>query len=396
MIAGQPVGERSSARSTAEEHLLSEVLGVARRHLGMEVAFVGRVAEGTRVFEVVDSSPDFRPFEVGDSDPLEESYCGRVLDGRVPSLLVDAQADRRVSDLPVTRELPIGTHLSVPIRAGGEVYGTLCCFSRTVVDDVSPRDLDVLKMFADIVGMHLQPVLDRARGTAGEKQRVRSLLDGGGPAVALQPIVELATDSVYGYEALARFREGGSPREWFLAAERVGLGPELEAAAVRNALELLPRLAPGTTLAVNVSATALMVSPEILAMFTPAVGERLVLEITEHERVPDPVSVRERLAAVRAAGVRVAVDDAGSGFAGLEHILMLGPEVLKLDRALVDGIAADTARQAMCEAMVSFCRRTDAMIVAEGVEEAADLVALRGLGVTHAQGYLLGRPRLCE
>lgn len=119
-----------------------------------------------------------------------------------------------------------------------------------------------------------------------------------------------------------------------------------------------------------------------------------MVELTEHDDIeqhPELVGAFERL---RGAGARIAADDAGSGYAGLAHILRLRPEVLKLDSALVCGIASDVGRQAMCEAMVGFTRRTGATLVAEGVETADDLATLRELDVPLAQGYLLGRPEL--
>lgn len=201
-----------------------------------------------------------------------------------------------------------------------------------------------------------------------------------------------------GYEALARFppRPEWGPPDWFDAADRVGLGAAMESAAVHNALRLLPRLPAGLSLAVNVSARALLASESIPALFTGSESTRLILEVTEHERIRDTERLRARLAPVRSAGVRVAVDDAGSGFAGLQHILDLAPEVLKLDRTLITGISTDPARQAMCEAMLSFCRRTNAALVAEGVQTPAELATVRRLGVTRAQGYLLGRPEIWD
>lgn len=385
---------RAGLTSSGERHLLDEVLSVARRHLRMEVAFVGRVADGRRVFEFADTVNGFTPFAVGDSDPLEESYCGRVLSGRTPALVRDARREPSVADLAATTQLPVGTHLSVPVCTAAGVYGTLCCFSRHVVDDVSPSDLDLLRMLADIVGKHLEPMVDRAREEADERDLLSDVLDEGGPTMVVQPIVDLGTGNVWAYEALARFpgRDGWGPLDWFAAASRVGLGAALEAAAIHNALALLPRLPDEVFLSVNASAAALLGSASIAALLTGPVAPRLIVEVTEHERIGDLHQVDAVLARARAAGVRVAVDDAGSGFAGLEHILDLAPEVLKLDRRLVHGIAADPARQAMCEAMVGFCRRTGAVLVAEGVETPEDLEILRPLGVDHAQGYLLGRP----
>ena len=395
-VPGLRVGAapRAGVPLEAERRLLGEVLSVARRHLGMEVAFVSRVAGGRRVFEFVDTVAEFAPIEVGGSDALENTYCGRVLDGRLPGLVVDARTEPAVADIAATWQMPIGTHLSVPVYTGTSVYGTLCCFSRVVSPDVAGDELATLRMFADIVGKHLQPLVDRAREAAAEQGVLSMLLDDGGPEIVVQPIVGLSTGSVWAYEALSRFplRAGWGPQEWFEAAARVGMGAALESAAVHKALTLLPRLPAPICLSVNVSARALLSSASLAAMLTSHAGERLIVEVTEHERIDDPQRLDAVLTLARAAGVRVAVDDAGSGFAGLEHILALTPEILKLDRALVDGVATDPARQAMCEAMVGFCRRTGTVIVAEGVETEGDLRTLHGLGVTHAQGYLLGRP----
>jgi EAL domain-containing protein (putative c-di-GMP-specific phosphodiesterase class I) len=212
--------------------------------------------------------------------------------------------------------------------------------------------------------------------------------------MALQPIVDLTANAVCGYEALARFPAGSdwTPDRWFDAADRVGMGTALESAAVHAALRLLPRLGPSHSLAINVSAPALMKSTSIPELFTGPDAYRLILELTEHQRIDEPERLNEALGRVRDAGVRIAVDDAGSGYAGLERILLLAPEVLKLDRTLVGGVANHPGQQAMCEAMVRFTQRMGARLVAEGVETQEDLDMLASLGVSHAQGYLLGRP----
>ncbi len=375
--------------------MIREVLAVVRSHLAMEVAFVGRFADGRRWVDYVDADAGFRPVEVGQSEPLEDTYCARVLDGRIPELVVDAAREPGVADLEATRALPVGSHLSVPIYGSdGEAFGTLCCFSRRVDPDLRQRDLDVLRMFAEVVGTHLESLADRQRAIDTTRAHISRVLDEGDLRIALQPVVDLTTDEVCGYEALARFPSppAWGPERWFTEAERVGMGVALESAAVHAALRLLPRLPDRCHLAVNVSASALIASSSIATMFCNAAGPRLILELTEHQRVDQSDRLTERLAAVRDAGVRVAVDDAGSGYAGLEHILHLGPEVLKLDRVLVQGVAGHPGRQAMCEAMTRFTDRTGAALVAEGVESREDLDALRGLGVRFAQGYLLGRP----
>lgn len=385
------------ASAEASRQVIHASLQAVRNHLGMEVAFVGRFDRGRRIFEFVDGSDVFCPISPGQGDPLEGSYCHLVATGRIPELIPDTSAVPEVAGMPVTKELPVGAHISVPLRsAGGETFGTFCCFSREPDPTLRQRDLDVMKVVGEVVGEHLHFLLGRREAHEEASARITDVLEAGGPAMALQPIVDLREDRVSGYEALARFPAGvgWTPDRWFAEAEAVGLGPELEASAVRAALRLLPRLAAGTTLAVNVSARTVAVSDDVVRIMGGSEASRLVLEITEHQRLSLDEVTRERLARLRAAGVRVAVDDAGSGYAGLEHILQLSPEVLKLDRVLVQGVDGDPARQAMVEAMVRFTARTGASLVAEGVETEVDLEALRALGVTHAQGYLLGRPEV--
>lgn len=393
------IAELASQRADLDQshRLLRDVLSVMRAHLGMEVAFVSRVEGGRRTFEHVDADQWFCPIAPGDSDRLEDTYCQRVLDGRIPGLIIDASKEPGVQDIEATWTLPIGSHLSVPVQTpDGDTYGTLCCFSRRVEPDLHERDLNSVRMFAAIVSKHLEPIVELQRTRSTAQERIAELLDDGGLAMALQPIVDLGTNEVVGHEALARFpgHLGWTPDQWFDAAERVGMGTALESAAVHAALRLLPRLAPTESLAINVSAPALLESASIPELFTGPNGHRLILELTEHQRIDDPERLNQALERVRDAGVRIAVDDAGSGYAGLERILSLNPEVLKLDRTLVRGVAGHAGRQAMCEAMVRFTQRTGARLVAEGVETEDDLEALRSLGVSHAQGFLLGRPTI--
>ena len=390
---GEPSDLDDAERS---RQLLSEVLSVIRQHLGMEVAFVSRVVGGRGTVEQVDAEPWFRPISVGDPDDEDQTYCARVLNGEAPQLIIDAMREPSVADIEATWKFPIGSYLSVPIQnpAGGS-FGTLCCFSRAVKPDLQDRDIEVLRVFAEIVSKHLQLLEDQYRSRQRARHAINAILEDGGPVMALQPVVDLAVNEVCGYEALARFPSefGWTPDRWFQNAELVGLGPALEAAALLAALEYLPRLTPDMSLTINVSATALLASPTIATRIIAAArGTRLIVELTEHDRLQQPELLEETLTNLRSAAVRIAVDDAGAGYAGLDRILTIAPEVLKLDRSLIHGIAEHLGRQAMCEAMVRFARRTNTLLIAEGVETEADLDAIRALGVRHAQGFLLGRP----
>jgi EAL domain-containing protein (putative c-di-GMP-specific phosphodiesterase class I) len=385
-------GSVASARRAIQDSLVA-----LRAVLHMEVAFVSRFGDGRRWFEFVDTDGTFRPFEVGDSDALEDSYCARVVDGRIPSLIHDAADFPELKELPATTELPVGAHLSVPLLGPDlRPMGTLCCFSRHVDAELRQRDVELLTVFAGVLSRHLDFLLAHERGARQRTDRLTDVISSGGPAIALQPIVSIATGRTAGYEALARFPrlDDWGPEEWFRAGDESGLGDQLEGSAVAAALALVPGLPRTTSLSVNVSARALTSSQRIVDLFTGAHAERLVLELTEHAHVADYDHLVCALSRVREAGVRVAVDDAGSGYAGLDHILRLQPEVLKLDRALIQGVAHHAGRQAMCTAMVAFTRRMESQLVAEGVETAEDLEALADIGVPLAQGYLLGLPKV--
>jgi EAL domain-containing protein (putative c-di-GMP-specific phosphodiesterase class I) len=117
----------------------------------------------------------------------------------------------------------------------------------------------------------------------------------------------------------------------------------------------------------------------------------IVLEITERADVEDYAHLHRAIAAL-GDRVRIAVDDAGAGYAGLQRILELRADLVKLDLALVRGVDSDPARQALVAGMAHFARRTDALLLAEGVESAAEAEALAALGVELGQGYLFGRP----
>lgn len=208
---------------------------------------------------------------------------------------------------------------------------------------------------------------------------------------AFQPIIDLRTGLVAGYEALARFAPPfrRPPNAWFEQAHRCGLGGRLEAAALLAAVAA-PGRSPDHWLSVNVSPSGLA-SPELQA----ALPERLdgiVIEITETEHIPDVGPISAAIDELRARGAKLALDDAGSGYAGLQHVIRLAPDMIKLDRSLVDGVHADPGRAALIEAFVRFARESNATVCAEGIENLADLERVADLDVTLGQGWAIGHP----
>ena len=238
---------------------------------------------------------------------------------------------------------------------------------------------------------------DQERRSAEEhrrrQRRVESVLTGDVLRMVFQPIADLVTGDVMGAEALSRFEvePRRPPNEWFDEAASIGRGTQLELAAVRVALGHLDRLAPDAFLALNVS-PATASDPEFARLVDSSTAHRVVIELTEHTRIDDYDALLAALGVLRDRGVRVAVDDTGAGYASMQHVLLLRPDIFKLDIKLTQGIDSDSAKRALTTALVAFAAETNAVIVAEGIETPEELDTLRSLGIAWGQGYYLARP----
>jgi PAS domain S-box-containing protein len=234
-----------------------------------------------------------------------------------------------------------------------------------------------------------QITLDRIR------DRVQSVLTDGRLTTVFQPIVAVGTGAVVGHEALSRFPDPPvqGPDRWFADADRVGLGLHLDLLALQTALSTAEQLPAFGYVSMNITPATLqsgLLTDVIAGAAIP--GERIVVEITEHVSVEDYQILRAPLDELRALGVRLAVDDAGAGYASFRHILRLRPEFIKLDQEITRGIHADAARRALAAAVVMFALDVGATVIAEGVETEEELAMVATLGIDAAQGYLIGRP----
>lgn len=211
--------------------------------------------------------------------------------------------------------------------------------------------------------------------------------------MALQPLVSLVTGEVAGVEALARFADGRGPDQWFREAQECGRVRELDGLTFRRALDLFGQLPEPVYLSVNASPDLLVDPGFCQALATSGLPlHRLVVEITEHARVPDYAALNSALDCLRQRGVRFAIDDTGAGYASLNHVLQLRPDIIKLDRGLILDLEEDPARRSLVTALVLLALEIGASVTGEGVETSDQLQALSTLGVDHAQGYLLSRP----
>jgi PAS domain S-box-containing protein len=214
--------------------------------------------------------------------------------------------------------------------------------------------------------------------------------------VAFQPIIELGHGRVVGVEALARFpSQHGTPTDVvFARAANAGLSLDLELLAVRRALAEAHVLAQTLTVTVNVSPQVLAHPALVDALLASGIDpRRLVVEITEHASIADYTVLEQPRQRLRDIGARLAVDDAGAGYATLQHIVTLSPDIIKIDRGLVAEVDKNRARRALVMAVVVYAIEIGTTtVVGEGVETHDELEALKDLGVDAAQGYLIGRP----
>ena len=224
--------------------------------------------------------------------------------------------------------------------------------------------------------------------------RLREACDPKSINSVFQPIVDLETGKVEMYEALTRFNCGHelNTAQWFEEAVNLGMSVELEIAALARTIDALVK--NGDTnlkVSVNVSPDTLM-NAALMSTLAPIDLSRVVIEITEHAQIHDYEQTKAAIARLRKGGARLAIDDAGAGFASLRHILDLMPDMIKLDITLVQGIDHDQPRRALAAGLISFANEIGAAIVAEGIETPEELECLRKLGVHLGQGYILARP----
>ena len=379
------------AQRSEAERQVAELLRTAKDALGLSVAFLSRMDGTTQHLEVVESAIPFL-FPEGARLKQETSFCQAILDGRLPAVIPDVRRHPEAMALPAARFPRLRSYVSVPVTlSDGSVYGTFCAAGLTADKGLTKRDRALMEVLASAAAVIIEPGVAADALRHEIEQRLAPVIDDGGPTVVLQPIVDLVSGRRVGAEALSRFPAawGLPPDVVFHQAHSADLGHRLELLALERAAAHLEHVT---------GYVAMNVSPRTL--LTPACGEllarlpaaRVLLELSEHEPVEDYGALRAALDAPRAAGMRLAIDDVGAGFSSLRHIVLCGPDVIKLDRSIVDGVGSDPVLRTLVAALVDFAHGNGTSVVAEGVETLPDVEALQELSVDLAQGWYFGRP----
>ena len=320
----------------------------------------------------------------------------------------DSETDPRVNRAACQR-VGLRSALVTPLHCEGEFVGVLKVLSaRPHAYDT--RQEALLETLASFIGATLHSALEHARlqeamtravqasniaacAAAGEREQLTALIRSRCITPVFQPIVDLVSRTPVGFEALSRFPEDlHHPTDgWFNAASRAGMALELERACMAAIVDGVlrgPRMQG--YISINVSPRTLMEADFDLPD-RPGLGG-WVLELTEHSQVSDYEALAQRVKALQARGLRIAVDDAGAGYASLRHVLRLSPDIVKLDISITRDIDKILTHRQLTSAIMSFSREAHMALVAEGIETDSELQTLVGLQVPYGQGYLLGRP----
>lgn len=389
-----PLRTKPFALTLEGDDLIDEALEAIRRHLNMPIAYLSRFDGDEMEFRNV-SSPDVSTvIKKGNYFPLSEAYCSRIANGTLPNLIRDTADLPLCQEIDVTQALPIRSHVSLPVTLDdGSLYGMFCCLSHEPNHSLTERDLAVMSAFANLATRQVRRENAQNRKDEENRARVQDILSSRRVTTVLQPIFRLSDNRMVGVEALSQFQttDETSTEGIFEIAEAVGLGLDLEMMTLSRAIETLDRLDPDIYLSVNAS-PEFICNPSFTGQFPQNELDRIVIEVTERSLAKDEATFQRQIANLHATGARIAMDDVGVGYSGLQRITMVSPDIIKIDRSLITGLHESPNQRAMVAALVHFGRETEGVVVAEGVERPEEVEVVKALGVDLVQGWHFGAP----
>jgi len=337
------------------------------------------------------AAPSAFPLHPGDRIPEAHALSLLASSLHGPWAEPTRASDGPVIDTDASSAIGLLASVYAPMRSGDQLIG-LVAMGTSDPEHVRHlvEDLPAIGEVAATATALLAPELLARREAANVRDRIQTIIVERAFTPVFQAVVTIPEREVVAYEALTRFTDDVRPDRHFAAAAAAGLGVELELVTLEAAVLAAERIPTELWLTLNVS-PEVIAAGDRLARILRRSTHQLVLELTEHVAVADYGALRR---ALQDLGVpfRIAVDDAGAGYASMMHVVELGPSLVKLDLSLVRGIDADPVRQALIAGMRFFAERTDCRLLAEGIETEAELATLAELGVSLGQGYLLGRP----
>ncbi|CUU59220.1 EAL domain, c-di-GMP-specific phosphodiesterase class I (or its enzymatically inactive variant) [Parafrankia irregularis] len=372
---------------------LMGLLDLLRRRLRMEIAWLGRLDGGLLILQGLSGNAQPFGLALGCTIRRDAGVFGRVLAGDLPELIPDTRRNPRTADIISVQDLGIGAYAATPILdTDGNLYGLVGCLHRHPQPSLGDRDIRFLRLLARFLTGYVSDLHRMWEIRSRVWHRVHTLIDSDGLRIHYQPVIDLVAGRTVGVEALTRLPDPRlSTAALFRDAAAAGLGPELETAVIQRALPALHALPDDVRLAVN-AAPSTVTGGLVELLLDVGDPSRLVVEITEAEQAYDNPDLVAAVRLLRRHGVLIAIDDLGACYSGLEMLLILRPDVVKVDRVLIKNMSGDPVRRAIVAGITTIARETGCRVVAEGIETRADLTAAREAGIRCGQGYLLGRP----
>lgn len=369
-----------------------------RDALGASVAFIARVAGGERRVEAMAAALGAdTDLVVGHLSPTGQ--CPVISDAfaRAPEILGP--------HLPLAHRSDVGRQgaVGVPITlSDGRLFGVLGLLYPVDASFDAEEAASEMVGFSLSLGVGLDLLHDHEMSEQRVRGMVRDVIRRQQFRPVFQPVHDIETSQTLYCEGLTRMDPDVRVNVMQLlgAAHSVGIGPELELAYARRIIEehkrsddaLLGTCNAGAGVAVNLSEETLF-SEAFDQFLTHEAEPGLIIELTEHDPVQDYTQLAGVVARLREAGVQLAVDDAGSGYTSLRHILDLKPDIIKIDQRLSARVDSDPEAMALMRSLQGYCNETGTVLVVEGIERADQLSALRQLGVRFVQGFHVGAPR---
>lgn len=294
-----------------------------------------------------------------------------------------------------------GIHAEVGVSIGFVVYP-----GQTANMDEAVRCADIAMYAAKSVGGNavtsftedmLEEAAERARLEGALKKAVRA----GDIVPHYQPLMDLETDTIYGFEVLARWTTSSGevipPSDFIPIAEQTGLITDLSEHLLRQACQDAAQWPSSISLSFNLSPTQLsdkLLGLRIITILKEngLVPSRLEIEITESAMIQDGESALQVLSDLKAAGIRTALDDFGTGYSSLSQIAKFNFDRIKIDRSFVNDLEISDKQMSIVKAIIALGEGLEVSTTAEGVETDTQLATLKALGCTCGQGFLLGRP----
>ncbi len=358
-----------------------------------------------------DGSGASRVLVVDDDEDVAKVY-GKVLAGAGFDVVVRTDSTQAALEVVTQRFAAIVSDIAMPGMSGIDLLSVVRSYDadvpvilvtgngtlETAMDAISLRSTEYLLKPVDPPALlrAVRKGIERVRPAPVVSVQPTHLLDSALEKMwlAFQPISSVR-GKLYGYEALLRSDESALARPDLIieAAKEADRLEELGRRVRAKASEAVPRVPDGVAIFVNLHVCELM-DEELFDITTPLgrVASRIVLEVTERQKLDEVPDMEGRLARLRRMGFRIAIDDLGAGYSGLNSVVMLDPEIVKIDMALVRKVHESLMRQSVIQSLVDLARTTGIQVVAEGIETTEERDCIARLGCGLLQGYLLGRP----